>query len=60
MDHADAVAFADDWVQAWNSHDLEKVLSFAVRLRWVRATESEAWTTSGTVSGMILRICPIT
>ncbi|MGH3673514.1 MAG: nuclear transport factor 2 family protein [Pseudonocardiaceae bacterium] len=27
MDHADAVVFADDWVQAWNSHDLEKVLS---------------------------------
>jgi hypothetical protein len=27
VDHADAVAFADDWVTAWNSHDLEKVLS---------------------------------
>jgi hypothetical protein len=27
MDHADAAAFADDWVQAWNAHDLEKVLS---------------------------------
>lgn len=27
MDHADAVAFADDWAQAWNSHDIEKVLS---------------------------------
>src|SRR5918998_975235 len=24
---ADAVAFADGWVKAWNSHDLEKVLS---------------------------------
>ncbi len=27
VDYADAVAFADDWVTAWNSHDLEKVLS---------------------------------
>jgi hypothetical protein len=27
VDHADAVAFADGWVKAWNSHDLEKVLS---------------------------------
>lgn len=27
MDHADAVAFADDWVKAWNTHDLEKVVS---------------------------------
>lgn len=27
VDHADAVAFADEWVEAWNSHDLEKVLS---------------------------------
>jgi hypothetical protein len=27
VDHAAAVAFADDWVKAWNSHDLEKVLS---------------------------------
>lgn len=27
MDHADAVAFAEDWVKAWNTHDLEKVLS---------------------------------
>ena len=27
MDHADAAAFVDDWVQAWNAHDLEKVLS---------------------------------
>jgi hypothetical protein len=26
-DHVDAVAFADDWVKAWNAHDLEKVLS---------------------------------
>jgi ketosteroid isomerase-like protein len=27
VDHVDAVAFADDWVNAWNSHDLEKILS---------------------------------
>lgn len=27
MDHDDAVAFADGWVNAWNSHDLEKILS---------------------------------
>jgi hypothetical protein len=27
VDHADAVAFADSWAKAWNSHDLEKVLS---------------------------------
>lgn len=27
MDHADAMAFADDWVEAWNARDLVKVLS---------------------------------
>ncbi|HVE97479.1 MAG TPA: nuclear transport factor 2 family protein [Pseudonocardiaceae bacterium] len=27
MDHADAVAFAEGWVKAWNSHDLDAVLS---------------------------------
>ncbi len=27
VDHVDAVAFADDWVNAWSSHDLEKILS---------------------------------
>lgn len=27
VDHADALAFADDWVNAWNSHDLENVLT---------------------------------
>lgn len=27
MDHADAVAFAEGWVNAWNSHDLDAVLS---------------------------------
>ena len=27
MDHVDAVAFAEDWVKAWNTHDLEEVLS---------------------------------
>ena len=27
VDHAAAVAFADEWVKAWNSHDLDRVLS---------------------------------
>lgn len=27
VDHAAAVAFVDQWVTAWNSHDLGKVLS---------------------------------
>ncbi len=27
MDHATAQEFADDWVQAWNAHDLERVLA---------------------------------
>jgi len=27
VDHSDAAAFADDWVTAWNSHDLDRVLS---------------------------------
>jgi ketosteroid isomerase-like protein len=26
MDHATAQEFAQDWVQAWNAHDLERVL----------------------------------
>ncbi|MGH3529462.1 MAG: nuclear transport factor 2 family protein, partial [Pseudonocardiaceae bacterium] len=27
VDHRDAAAFADDWVEAWNSHDLDRILS---------------------------------
>lgn len=27
VDHSDAAAFADDWVEAWNSHDLDRILS---------------------------------
>jgi len=26
MDHATAQEFAEDWVQAWNAHDLDRVL----------------------------------
>jgi hypothetical protein len=27
LDHALALAFARDWIEAWNSHDLERILS---------------------------------
>jgi hypothetical protein len=27
VDHADAVTFAEGWMQAWNAHDLDSVLS---------------------------------
>jgi hypothetical protein len=41
MDLAEANEFADAWAQAWNDHDLDRVLEHWVRLR--RSDSHESW-----------------